>query len=131
LELFESQSVNPLFDKDRAFLRDWGARLADQWFSFLPKDVQDDIEKLNSDKIVSDYSRLISSKEDIDAWLINLFHLLALYSKADEDIAVGNNSNTGQVDWPSNFPTREVQWVGIRLNISKWKKIYPEFCSSG
>jgi len=93
--------------------------------------VQDDIEKLNSDKIVSDYSRLISSKEDIDAWLINLFHLLALYSKADEDIAVGNNSNTGQVDWPSNFPTREVQWVGIRLNISKWKKFTLNFVVAG
>ena len=132
MELFKSQSANPLFDKGRAFLRDWGARLADQWFSFLRKDVRDVAEKLYSDKVVLDFSRLISSKEDIDAWLIHLYDLLALYSKAEGDIAVGNNSNTGQqVNWLSDFPKREVQWLGTRVNISKWEKIYIEFCSSG
>jgi hypothetical protein len=127
LELFKSQSVHPLFDKRRVFLRDWGARLTDQWFSFLPKDVQDDIEKLiYGDKTVLDKSHFISLKEDIHAWLIKLFHLLTLYSKAEEDIAVGSNSNTGQVNWLSDFPATELKWLGTRVNISKWIKIYLE-----
>ena len=114
------------------FLRDWGAHFADQWFPFLCN-VLVEVKHVCSDSsgsgngngngtatVLINNSRLKSVKANIEKWLNKINALLALYTKVEDD--VDNNNNSGQVNWLSNIRTMEVKWLGVRVNISDWKK---------
>ena len=62
-----------------------------------------------------DNNLLITLKAENEAWLIKVDALLALYYIIVEDIALKNNSNTGQVNWLSDIRTTEVKWLGVSV----------------
>ena len=72
--------------------------------------------------MVLENDRLTTLKADVEAWLIKVDALLALYTKVEEDTVVDDNSYTGQVNWLSDIRTTEVKWLGVKINISDWKK---------